>query len=230
MPVTDAEARSFVADYYGQRAADVSPLGAGEWSRAYAVVLDGRAAVIRFGDHVEDFRKDEVMAAHSCAAMPVPAIIEIGPADDGYFAVSERALGQLLDGLDGPEMHGALPGLLAALDVLRDIDVAGTEGYGIWPPDGPGPAASWAQALLAISHETTRIPGWRAALAVRRGLADLLVAVVPAVAGDRHYCRTGEALGPARGPAARPAPPAAGLPGPHRPGRHGLQRLPRPLG
>ena len=65
-------------------------LGAGEWSQAYAFVLDGREVVIRFGDHAEDFRKDQVMAAHGSAAMPIPAVIEIGAAGDGYFAVSER--------------------------------------------------------------------------------------------------------------------------------------------
>ena len=93
------------------RAADVHRLGAGEWSRAYAFALDGREAVIRFGDHVEDFRKDQAMAAHSCAALPVPAVIEIGAAGDGYFAVSERAHGDLLDALDGDGMRAALPGL-----------------------------------------------------------------------------------------------------------------------
>lgn len=165
MPVTDVEASRFVVDHYGRRAADVHLLGAGEWSRAYGFVLDGRPAVIRFGDHVEDFRKDQVMAARSSAALPIPAIIEIGAVGGGYFAVSERAPGQPLDGLDGAGMRAVLPGLLAALDALRAIDVSGTKGYGIWAPDGTGPAASWAQALLAISQETARVPGWRAALA-----------------------------------------------------------------
>jgi hygromycin-B 4-O-kinase len=154
-----------VAHYYGRRAVDVRALGGGEWSRAYAFVLDGKEAVIRFGGYVEDFRKDQVMTAHSCATLPIPAVIEIGAASDGYFAVSERAHGELLDGLDGPGMRAALPGLLATLDALRAIDVSGTKGYGIWPPNGTGPAASWAQALLAISQETARVPGWRVALA-----------------------------------------------------------------
>jgi hygromycin-B 4-O-kinase len=165
VPVTDAEAFRFVADYYGQRATGVSVLGAGEWSRAYGFALDGREAVIRFGRYVEDFRKDRVMAAHSCAALPIPSVLEIGAAGDGYFAVSERAHGDLLDGLDGPGMRAALPGLLAALDALRDIDVSATHGYGIWAPDRTGPAPSWAQALLAISEETPRTAGWRASLA-----------------------------------------------------------------
>ena len=153
MRVIDAEARCFVADRYGRRAADFHLLGAGEWSRAYGFVLDGRSAVIRFGDHVEDFRKDQVMAARSSAALPIPAIIEIGATGSGYFAVSERAPGEPLDGLDGAGVRAVLPGLLAALDALRAIDVSGTKGYGTWAPDGTGPAASWAQALLAISRQ-----------------------------------------------------------------------------
>ena len=38
-------------------------------------------------------------------------------------------------------------------------------GYGIWAPDGTAPAATWPKALLAVSQETTRVPGWRAVLA-----------------------------------------------------------------
>jgi hygromycin-B 4-O-kinase len=181
--VTDEEACRFVAGRYGRRATDVRPLDAGEWSRAYAFVLEGREAVIRFGDHVEDFRKDQVMAGRSRAALPIPAVIEIGAAGDAYFAVSERAPGELLDGLDDTGIRAVLPGLLAVLDALRDLDVSGTEGYGLWTPDGTGPAATWAQALLAISQETPRVPGWRAALAAS-----------PVGAGpfDRGYARLAE--------------------------------------
>ena len=165
MPMTDAEAAQFVSCHYGPRAADVTPLGAGEWSRAYAFVLDGQEAVIRFGAHAEDFGKDQAMAAHSSARLPIPAVLETGTAGDGYFAVSERAPGEPLDSLDGPGLRAALPSLLAALDALRAIDVSGTDGYGIWTPDQTGPAPTWTDALLAINQETPRTPGWRAALA-----------------------------------------------------------------
>ena len=165
MPVTDAEAEEFLAGYYGDRAADIRVLGAGDWSRAYSLVLDGREAVIRFGQHAGDFRKDQVMASHNSAALPIPQVIEIGTAGGGYFAVSGRAFGQAIDGLDSHGMRAALPGLLAVLDALREIDVTGTSGYGIWAPDQAGPAPTWAQALLAISQHNPRLPGWRAALA-----------------------------------------------------------------
>ena len=183
MPMTHAEARHFVAEYYGGRAGNVRTLDAGEWSRAYAFVLDGQQAVIRFGDYVEGFRKDQVMASRSCAALAIPAVIEIGTAGDGYFAVSERAPGDLLDGLDDAGIRTVLPGLLATLDALCALDVSGTQGYGIWAPDGSGAATSWAQALLAISQETPRVPGWRAALAA---------SPVGTAPFDRGYARLAE--------------------------------------
>jgi hygromycin-B 4-O-kinase len=72
MPVTDAAARRFVAGRYGSRVTEVEALGAGEWSLAYAMTLDGRPVVTRLGDHVADFRKDQVMAAYT-RAVPVQA-------------------------------------------------------------------------------------------------------------------------------------------------------------
>ena len=157
-------ASDFVARRYGDRAAGLRALGAGEWSHAYSLVLDGREMVIRFGGYVEDFRKDQVMAAHGSQALPVPAVAEIGQAGDGFFAVSERVAGGLLDQLDAAGMRAVLPSLLAALDAVAETD-AGGRGYGIWAPDLTAPAASWRQALLAVGEEAPRVRGWRAALA-----------------------------------------------------------------
>ena len=102
-----ADARRFVAETYGERATILHALGAGAWSQAYAFTLDGQPAVVRFGHYVDDFRKDQAMAAHSCPALPVPAVTEIGRAEIGpagigavYFAVSERAPGRILNDLD----------------------------------------------------------------------------------------------------------------------------------
>jgi len=45
MPVRDDDARRFVAEHFGSRVTDVRALAAGEWSRAYAMVLDGHRVV-----------------------------------------------------------------------------------------------------------------------------------------------------------------------------------------
>jgi hygromycin-B 4-O-kinase len=160
----EADARRFIADRYGDRASGLALLGAGEWSRAYAFTLDGQAAVARFGAHGDDFAKDQVMARFSTADLPIPAVTDLGRTAHGYFAVSERAFGTLLDELDEAGMRAVLPRLLRALDAIRDIDVAGSTGYGIWAPDSAGPHPSWQAALLSIADDHDRIAGWRRAL------------------------------------------------------------------
>jgi len=187
----EAAARGFVAERYGRRASAITALGAGDWSRAYELVLDGREVVIRFGDFVEDFRKDAVMAGHTGARLPVPDVLEIGAAGDGYFAVSVRAHGDLLDQLDDAGMRAVLPAVLAVLDAIAEVDVSSTLGYGIWEPDLTAEAATWGEALLAVRQESAREPGWRASLEAS-----------PTGAGpfERGYARLAELAGDLQAP------------------------------
>lgn len=188
-----AEAQRFADRVYGRRATRLTALGAGEWSQAYAFDLDGKPTVIRFGRYADDFMKDRVMAACSSSALPIPAVIEIGDTDTGFFAVSERAPGQILNDLDAAGMRAALPGLLTGLDVIRDMDVSARQGYGGWDPDGNGHFRTWPETLLACNQETGRIQGWRARLAgspVGAGPFDEAYAVlrhlVDGLPGERH--------------------------------------------
>jgi hypothetical protein len=138
-PQHEAAAQSFVTARYSHRATRLRLIGSGEWSQAYAFTLDGTDSVIRFGRFGEDFLKDQVMGAYSSADLPIPAVRETGHAADGYFAVSDRAPGCLLNDLDGAAMQTALPGLLRAQDALRAVEIAGASGYGIWHPTAPLP-------------------------------------------------------------------------------------------
>ena len=157
-------AQEFVQNHFGNRATHLEPLGEGEWSRAFAFHLDGKPTVIRFGINVDDFQKDEVMASYHSEDVPIPRVVEVGEASDGFFAVSDRAYGEFVDGLDGPAMRQALPGLLHTMDAIAKIHVDGASGYGLWGPDRVAPFSSWSDALLSVEHERPRIAGWRAAL------------------------------------------------------------------
>lgn len=154
----------FVARRYGARATAPVPLGAGEWSRAYAFDLDGEPVVARFGAWGDDFAKDALLGALAPPALPVPRVLDLGAAPAGYFAVSQRRYGEFLDALDGAGMRAVLPALLATLDAVAAVGVEGSSGYGPWPPDRRAPHASWAEALLAIDADRPRIGDWRRAL------------------------------------------------------------------
>ena len=189
----EAGARHFIADRHGDRASRLALLGAGEWSRAYAFMLDGQAAVARFGAYGGDFAKDQVMARFNSPDLPIPAVMELGRTAHGYFVVSARAFGMLLDELDEAGMRAVLPSLLRALDAIRDIDVADSTGYGIWAPDTTGPHPSWQAALLPIADDHDRIPGWRRALDTSPAAAEAfakaharLQSMLAALPGARH--------------------------------------------
>lgn len=164
--LSQSESERFIADHYGPRASSLEPIAAGEWSRPYALTLDGQEAVVRFGIHGEDFAKDQVMGQMSAANLPIPKVIELGVTPGGYFVVSERVHGTLIDDLDGPGMKAALPALLTALDAIRDIDVSDRTGFGGWNSEGVAPHHTWQDALLSRANDRPgdRTHGWRAAL------------------------------------------------------------------
>ena len=74
-----ADAERFLRARYGRRAGAVTPLGAGDWSRVFAVTLDGREMAVKFGAYSEDFAKDALMAVHSSRSLPIPAVYDSGP-------------------------------------------------------------------------------------------------------------------------------------------------------
>jgi hypothetical protein len=117
-------------------------LARGDWSVAYAFQSAGRDYVARFGEFHEDFAKDRLAGAFTSEALPIPQVVAMGEAFGGYFAVSERVQGTLLDTLSSREMRQVLPSLLAALDAARGADLSGSTGFGLWHADGNAPATS----------------------------------------------------------------------------------------
>jgi hygromycin-B 4-O-kinase len=161
-----AEAKAFLIAQVGPDIDNVSPIGPGEWSRAYAFRRGGAEYIVRFSALAEDCHKDRIAAGYSSRDLPIPAVVEIGETGGGYFAISERAAGGFLDDLDGEQMRRMLPALFAALDAARRVDLSATTGYGGWGADGNAPHPSWRAALLAIREHQAgeRTHGWRARL------------------------------------------------------------------
>ena len=163
MIVDQDRAEAFLASRFGDRAITVSPIGRGVWSKAFAFRRTGNEFVIRFGAHWDDFAKDRLAARYASPELPIPRVVEMGEAFDGYFAISERLLGGYIDEVDGAQMRKLMPSLFAALDAMRLADISATAGYGGWGADGTAVYPSWREALLDVVHDRPRdrIHGWR---------------------------------------------------------------------
>ncbi|MBA2248125.1 MAG: aminoglycoside phosphotransferase family protein [Chloroflexia bacterium] len=188
-------AEAFLVSRFGPGVREVTRIGYGEWSRAYAFRYGGVDHVARFGAFVEDFDKDRRAARYGSDALPIPAVTEIGQAFDGYYAISERAFGDFIDDLDDTRMRATLPSLFAALDAAREADLTSSAGYGGWAADGMATRHSWRATLLAVAEDDSadRIIGWRerlrqsspATAAFEEGM-DCLQSLLPYASEARH--------------------------------------------
>lgn len=166
-PVGPEDAAAFLAEHFDRGHVDVEHLGEGMWSRAFGFEHDDRELVVRFGRHRDDYEKDQRAGGFTSGVLPVPAVVEIGAAFDGYFAISTRARGAPLEELDEAGWRTTLPALFAALDAMRAVDVSHTAGFGGWDGRGHAPHETWRGFLLAVAADTPdrRTHGWRSLLA-----------------------------------------------------------------
>lgn len=157
------QAAAFLVEHLGRDVGEVELVGEGAWSRCFGFVDEGRPLVARFGRHVDDFVKDRRAATFAAPGLPVPHVVEIGPAFDGWFAISTRAFGDPLEARAADEWPAVLPAIVAALDGIRTIDVTGTTGFGGWDAEGRGTFPTWRDFLLAVDTDepARRTHGWR---------------------------------------------------------------------
>ena len=161
----DTAQRAFLHGRFGD--ARVAVMRPGEWSTVYSVGTPNGELVARFSRFDEDFEKDAYAARYASAALPIPRILEWGPAPDGFYAVAERVAGEHIDGLDGARMRRALPALFAALDAMRAVDLSGRSGFGGWRAADPATHPTWQDWLLSVATgpATRGARGWRDLLA-----------------------------------------------------------------
>lgn len=72
------EAEQFLSSHFNSKVTHVELLNGGDWSAAYAYVLEGEEYVIRFAANREDFAKDQAISKYASKKLHVPEVTEIG--------------------------------------------------------------------------------------------------------------------------------------------------------
>jgi hygromycin-B 4-O-kinase len=160
-------------------------VGEGAWSRCFGFRHNSRDLVVRFGRHLDDFEKDRTASAWRSDELPIPEVIEVGNAFDGYFAISTRAYGLPLESLDVAGWRAVTPNLLRALDALRRVPVDATPPFGA--PDF-GRFGSWREFLLSLQVDVarSRTHGWSERLRESPSASASFAAGLERLAGITH--------------------------------------------
>lgn len=168
--ITLEGARAFLRDYYGEAPAGVVLIGEGAWSRCFGFRLGEQALVVRFGNFVEDFRKDQLAFVYASTDLPVPQLRAIGEVNGGYYAIATRAFGIPLEDVTPSEWEALVPSVASTLEAMRGVRLPPESGVGGWGLEGVGSHRSWSGYLLAVGEDNPdrRTYGWRVRLADSR--------------------------------------------------------------
>jgi len=161
------QVQAFLATHFDRASTHIARIGAGAWSQCFGFRRDDQELVIRFGQHVGDFRKDQRASSYRSPDLPIPEVLTIGHAFDGFYAISTRVHGVPLESLNATQWQSMIPSLAAALEAMRLADVSATVGFGGWGDAGDAPYARWSGHLLSVGDDSPdrRTYGWRARLA-----------------------------------------------------------------
>lgn len=161
------QAKDFLAAHTHHRADAIELIGAGAWSQCFGFRVGQQDLAIRFGKHVDDFHKDQRASAYATPNLPIPRVLEIGPAFDGYYAIATRVYGVALESVNATQWQALVPSLADALEAIRLADISSTHNFGGWGEDGNATQQTWADHLLGTTIDTPdrRTFGWRTKLA-----------------------------------------------------------------
>jgi len=167
LSIDSEQAEDFLRRHFHPDSSAVAEIGAGAWSRCFGFRAGGEKLVVRFGRYLDDFQKDQRASRYATPYLPIPQVLVLGRAFDGYYAVSTRCYGDFLDYLDAQQWLAVIPSVVDALEVMRLADLSGTSGYGGWDASGHAPQAKWSGHLLRVADDSPerRNHGWRALLA-----------------------------------------------------------------
>lgn len=189
MTYTKESVHRFLQDSSYREISNITPASGGDWSQAFFFEAGGNSKVIRFSQANEDFLKDQFAYRFNSPNLPIPEIEAIGQAFDGYYAVSPRVNGDMVDRLPRDKMTRLVPQILSLFNSLRTVELSDTTGYGNWNAKGKGTSNSWREFLTSVNrYDPTSRVDWRVGLANRPDTKILFDRVYQEMSKLLKYC------------------------------------------
>lgn len=170
MQITTNKVLEFLQAKSKKNIRKVTSIGNGEWSQAFFFNEDNITKVIRFSNIDEDFKRDEYAYRYNSDNLPIPKIEEIGNAFGGYYAISKKVEGDMIDNLSPTDIQSIISPLYNLFDAMRTTDTSKSYGYGAWDINGNGENKTWKEFLISIKDNSpsSRLGGWEQKLNSRK--------------------------------------------------------------
>jgi aminoglycoside phosphotransferase (APT) family kinase protein len=168
--VSQRQAQDFLAGTYGA-VEELRPLGGGFWSSAYSFSHAGRELVLRFGANKAWFEAERAASDFASPDLPVPEVLDVGGAFDGWYAISVRSYGINLEDVRPDQADAAGPMLASLLAALFEVPKRSDLPVGWhWQPARRDLTwRGWLSERL-VDDPRQEVHGWRAALAEQNDL------------------------------------------------------------
>jgi aminoglycoside phosphotransferase (APT) family kinase protein len=176
------EVAAFLSERYGE-IGELEPLGGGFWSSAWGFTAPGRSLVVRFGADRGWFEADRAAMAFAGPDLPVPAVLDVGEAFGGAYAISVRAFGRPLESVEPERAAVAGPMLRRLLAALYNVPPR-PDLPAVWHVEPTTPDRFWRDWLGASLGDGNG----RAAVAAEPSLERLFRATEARIAELQEAC------------------------------------------
>lgn len=160
--LSPAAVEAFLVKWHGLPVMDLEPLSGGFWSSAFAYRVEGQEFVVRFATDRAGFEADRTAMGFDGHDLPVPAVLDIGDAFEGAYAISVRHRGRFLETIRTDEAAIAGPTIVRLLGALYALPPApGVLDTG--HPERAAEEATWRRWLVTalVDDPSGRTHGWR---------------------------------------------------------------------
>lgn len=136
---------------------DLTSIEGGQIARTFAFRAGEQDYIVRFNKDnmlTSNFPKEAyVYQKLASTRIPIQPLLQVGRMGDLHFAISQKVPGKMLEQYSPQEVERLLPQLMEMLDAIHQVDVSGTQGYGVFDNLGKGMSSSWHGFLLSIDRE-----------------------------------------------------------------------------
>jgi hygromycin-B 4-O-kinase len=155
--VADSRVLALLNEHYSTPVTDLVRVEGGLVARTFAFRTGERDYIIRFNlDRMlnSNFPKEAyVWQKLASTAIPMPPVLNVGRLGDLHYAISLRMPGTTLSNFSPQELGQMFPQIIETIHAIHQVDVADTQGYGVFDDRGSGMCSSWHGFLRQIIDE-----------------------------------------------------------------------------